>query len=261
MSSPAFTIVIPCFNEAENIAAVVEEALAVTEAAGTSVIVVDDGSSDATSEAARKVASDRLTVITHPSRSGKSAAIRTGALACRTLWFGTMDGDGQDDPADLLRMSGEVDLSTVGTVGLVGGWRKNRTDGDSRRIASRLANGLRKKMLHDDCPDTACGLKLMPRALFLAMPFYDSLHRYFPAWTKHFGYEGRWVPVTNRPRAAGTSKYSNIGRAAAGFFDLLGVKWLMKRTHIPSQELLFPPQSLSAPIGYGSDVQETARQA
>jgi hypothetical protein len=81
----------------------------------------------------------------------------------------------------------------------------------------------------------------MPRALFLAMPFYDSLHRYFPAWIKHFGYEGRWVPVTNRPRAAGSSKYSNIGRAAAGFFDLLGVKWLMKRTHIPSKELLFPP--------------------
>jgi dolichol-phosphate mannosyltransferase len=261
MSGPSFTIVIPCFNEAENIAAVVEEALAATESARAEIIVVDDGSADATSDAARSVVSDRLTVITHPSRAGKSAAIRTGALACRTLWFGTMDGDGQDDPADLLRMSREVDLSTVGAVGLIGGWRKNRTDGDSRKIASRLANGLRKKMLHDDCPDTACGLKLMPRALFLAMPFYDSLHRYFPAWTKHFGFEGRWVPVTNRPRAAGSSKYSNIGRAAAGFFDLLGVKWLMKRTHIPAKELLFPPQSLSAPANLVSSTQEAARQA
>jgi len=109
------------------------------------VIVVDDGSDDGTTEAARgQSASNRLTVITHPNRSGKSAALRTGAIAAQTIWVGTMDGDGQDDPADLVRMAQEVDLSTVGAIGLVGGVRQNRTDGSSRKTASRLANGLRR---------------------------------------------------------------------------------------------------------------------
>lgn len=242
MADATLSIIIPCFNEAENIGTVVAEAVEKTEGIGARILVVDDGSDDGTSEAARGVASNRVTVITHPNRAGKSAAIRTGALAATTVWIGTMDGDGQDDPADLVRMAGEIDLATVGAVGLVGGVRRNRTDGGSRKWASRLANNLRKSLLKDDCPDTACGLKIMPRDLFLAMPFYDSLHRYFPAWTKHFGFEARYVPVTNRPRQAGQSKYSNIGRAVAGFFDLMGVLWLMRRTHVPAPELLLRPK-------------------
>ncbi len=243
MPDATFTIVIPCFNEAESIAALIEETLGASERLAAPIIVVDDGSSDGTAEAAKAAASNRVSVIRHDNRAGKSAALRTGVLHTRTLWFGTMDGDGQDDPADLVRMAEEVDLGAIGQVGLIGGWRQNRTDGDSRKTASRLANGLRKRLLDDDCPDTACGLKLMPKPLFLAMPFYDSLHRYFPAWTKHFGYEARWVPVVNRPRQTGVSKYSNFGRAVAGFFDLMGVKWLMKRTHIPSRGQILPPET------------------
>ncbi|MEM6747661.1 MAG: glycosyltransferase family 2 protein [Pseudomonadota bacterium] len=243
MAGATFSIIIPCFNEVENIGAVVAEVLEKTEDLGAQVIVVDDGSDDGTSDAVRgQSPSERLKVITHPNRAGKSAALRTGALAAKGLWIGTMDGDGQDDPADLVRMTAEIDLGTVGSVGLVGGVRQNRTDGSSRKTASRLANGLRKRLLNDDCPDTACGLKVMPRDLFLAMPFFDALHRYFPAWVKHFGYDAAYVPVTNRPRQAGVSKYSNIGRAAAGFFDLMGVLWLMRRTHVPSQELLLRPE-------------------
>lgn len=242
MSRTTLSILIPCFNEAENIANVIAEALEKTEEIGAELIIIDDGSDDGTAEAARSVSSERLTVITHPNRAGKSAAIRTGALAAKTVWIGTMDGDGQDNPEDLVRMSEEIDLGGVGEVGLVGGVRQNRTDGGSRKWASRAANNLRKSLLKDDCPDTACGLKVMPRDLFLAMPFYDSLHRYFPAWNRHFGFEARYVPVTNRPRAAGESKYSNVGRAFAGFFDLMGVVWLMRRTHVPSPGLLLRPE-------------------
>jgi dolichol-phosphate mannosyltransferase len=242
MSGATLSIIIPCFNEAQNIAAVVGEAVEKTEGTGAQIIVVDDGSDDGTSDAARSVTSNRVKVITHPNRAGKSAAIRTGALSASTVWIATMDGDGQDDPADLVRMAEEVDLAQVERIGLVAGVRQNRTDGGSRKWASRFANKLRKSLLKDDCPDTACGLKVMPRDLFLAMPFYDSLHRYFPAWTKHFGFEARYVPVTNRPRAAGQSKYSNVGRAVAGFFDLMGVVWLMRRTHIPAPRLLLRPE-------------------
>lgn len=243
MAGATFSIIIPCFNEAENIGAVIAEVLEKTEDLGAHVIVVDDGSDDGTSDAARAQSdTDRLQVITHPSRAGKSAAVRTGALAAKGLWIGTMDGDGQDDPADLVRMTEEIDLGSVGSIGLVGGVRQNRTDGSSRKTASRLANGLRKRLLKDDCPDTACGLKVVPRDLFLAMPFFDALHRYLPAWVRHFGYDAAYVPVTNRPRQAGVSKYSNIGRAAAGFFDLMGVVWLMRRTHTPSPQLLLRPE-------------------
>ncbi|MEO1041605.1 MAG: glycosyltransferase family 2 protein [Pseudomonadota bacterium] len=243
MAGATFSIIIPCFNEVENIGAVIAEVLEKTEDVGAHVIVVDDGSDDGTAAAAGgQSQSGRLTVISHPNRAGKSAALRTGALAATSIWIGTMDGDGQDDPADLIRMAQEIDLGTVDRIGLVGGVRQNRTDGSSRKTASRLANGLRKRLLKDDCPDTACGLKVIPRDLFLAMPFFDALHRYLPAWVKHFGFDAVYVPVTNRPRQAGVSKYSNLGRALAGLFDLTGVVWLMRRTHVPAPELLLRPE-------------------
>lgn len=243
MADPRLTVVIPCFNEAETITAVVGEALEATEDLGAFLIVVDDGSDDGTTDRLRDAGfGARVQVITHPRRAGKSSALRSGFLAAPTLWVGTMDGDGQDNPADLVRMAGEIDLERVGAVGLVGGVRLNRTDGGSRKAASRLANRLRQWLLNDDCPDTACGLKMMPRDLFLAMPFFDALHRYFPAFARHLGFEARYVEVVNRARQAGRSKYSNIGRAAAGFFDLMGVLWLMRRTHVPGPELLLRPE-------------------
>lgn len=239
--APALTILIPVLNERDNIKDVLEEALTKTAEAGAEIIVIDDGSDDGTGDIVSEMSRSepRLRLIRHPQRAGKSAALRTGALATRSLWFATMDGDGQDDPKDVLAMAAEVDLSKVEKVGIVGGVRKQRTDGNSRKYASRFANGLRKRLLRDNCPDTACGLKLIPRDIFLALPFFDALHRYLPAWVQHFGYEARYVPVDNRPRMHGESKYSNIGRAAAGLVDLMGVMWLMRRTHYASAELLF----------------------
>lgn len=247
MAMPRLSIVIPAFEEAESIAAVVSEAIEVFDGALESfeIIVVDDGSADNTAGALTALAEGepRLRVIRHPSRAGKSAALRTGMIQARAIWVATMDGDGQDDPRSILDMTGAVDLTTVGDVGIVAGCRKNRTDGANRKLASRLANSLRRTLLNDDCPDTACGLKLVVRDVFLAMAFFDALHRYMPAMTRHLGYEVACVDVVNRPRAAGASKYTNFGRAIAGFFDLLGVIWLMRRTHTPGRELLLRPDT------------------
>lgn len=247
MSVPQLSVVIPAYEEAENIVAVVSEAFEVFQNTFESfeVIVVDDGSADDTAGALAALAAGepRLKVIRHERRAGKSAALRTGMIEARSIWVATMDGDGQDDPRSIVDMAGAVDLSSISDVGIVAGCRTNRTDGANRKFASRFANGLRRSLLNDDCPDTACGLKLVVRDLFLAMPFFDALHRYLPAWTRHLGYEVACVDVVNRPRAAGASKYTNIGRAAAGLFDLMGVIWLMRRTHTPGGSLLFRPET------------------
>lgn len=252
MTEPRLSVVIPAFNEAPNIEAVVREALDVLAptAPDLEILVIDDGSDDDTAGALAALSAEdpRVRVARHPRRSGKSAALRTGALAARGRWMATMDGDGQDDPRSIADMIDQVDLDQVGRVGLVAGVRRNRTDGGSRKYASRVANTLRRTLLNDDCPDTACGLKLIPRDLFLVLPFFDALHRYMPALVKHLGFETRLVAVDNRPRAAGASKYTNLGRAAAGFFDLLGVIWIMRRTHAPAPELLL---GASGPRGGG----------
>ncbi|MFW6413632.1 MAG: glycosyltransferase family 2 protein [Oceanicaulis sp.] len=242
MNTPQLSVVIPAYDEAQSIEAVVKEAIGVFESAFErfEIIVVDDGSSDDTAGALAALAAEdaRLRVIRHPNRSGKSAALRTGMMAARAVWAATMDGDGQDDPASVVDMAQAVDLSSVGEVGLVAGVRTNRTDGANRKFASRFANGLRRNLLNDDCPDTACGLKLIVRDLFLALPFFDSLHRYLPALSRHLGFGIVCVPVVNRARQAGSSKYTNLGRAAAGLFDLTGVIWLMRRTHVPAREFV-----------------------
>lgn len=237
----ALSIIIPIFNEKENIAGVIEEVIEkVTPLYELDLIIIDDGSDDQVSSLLEKKASiySELRWVIHPKRSGKSAGLRTGMLMAKNLWVGTMDGDGQDDPQNILNMVEQIDLSKVGKVGLVAGNRLGRNDGNNRKWASRFANGLRQKVLDDKCPDTACGLKLVARDLFLVMPFFDALHRYLPAFTNHLGFETINFPVTNRPRRSGQSKYSNVGRAIAGLFDLYGVVWLMRRTHSPGASLL-----------------------
>ncbi|WP_306252481.1 glycosyltransferase family 2 protein [Parvularcula sp. IMCC14364] len=238
MDKPEFTVLLPVLNEETAIEKLVREIFEkMSDDLDLRVVAINDGSDDRTPELLDQLAQEfeGLSIVHHPVRCGKSAALRTGANVARTIWVGTMDGDGQDDPADLLAMCREIDLTTVQETGLVGGVRRARTDGDSRKYASRFANGLRKSLLKDDCPDTACGLKVLPRRLFLSFPFFDALHRYLPAFTKHFGFETRYVTVENRPRDGGESKYTNFGRAVAGLFDLTGVIWLMRRTKTPGR--------------------------
>lgn len=246
---PPLSVIVPVCDEAGAIAPLLREVLEKIGAAyRVDVVVVDDGSRDGTDRIVADLAAQdsRVTLIRHAVRSGKSAALRTGAMAATALWMATIDGDGENDPADVVAMAAQIDAAQVGRVGLVAGIRRRRTAGLRRLIASRIGNGVRRLLLRDDCPDTACGLKVVPRPLFLAFPYFDSLHRYLPALTKRYGFETVHVSVDDRPRAAGQSKYTNIGRALVGIVDLLGVVWLLRRTSVGVNPV---PLSVRAPDG------------
>ncbi|MES1199756.1 MAG: glycosyltransferase [Pseudomonadota bacterium] len=240
--APEFSVVIAALNEAENIGAVIDEIPTVFDGAiRYEIIVVDDGSTDATADVVRDRAAKRPNVrlVQHSYRRGKSAALATGAAAGRGRFMLTMDADGQDDPKDALKLAQA--LQAAPTPSLAAGVRQRRLDGVSRLIATRLANGLRRSLLNDDCPDTGCGLKAFERELFLQFPVFEGLHRFLPALAKAHGRAIINVPVHHRERMHGESKYTNLGRAAVGIFDLLGVSWLISRTRPKNQ----PPPTMA----------------
>lgn len=239
------SVVIPALNEAGNIGRLVEETYAAVPADVLGeVIVVDDGSDDATaSEIKSLIDSGRhpgLRYLRHGARSGQSTAMRTGILAATQPVIATMDGDGQNDPRDIEKLLAR--LAPPGTKGpaLVGGVRVDRKAEGSKRYASKAANWIRDAVLKDECPDTGCGIKVYWREAFLRLPFFTSMHRYLPALFKTYGYEVAYQPVADRPRAAGISKYNNIGRALVGLYDLIGVTWLRRRTKVPLIEEEWP---------------------
>jgi dolichol-phosphate mannosyltransferase len=231
-------VVIPALNEAGNIGQLVAETYeTVPEAILAEVIVVDDGSTDATpAEVKAMIASGRyrgLKYIRHATKSGQSTAIRTGVLAATAPVIATMDGDGQNDPRDITRLLEK--LSPAGSPGpaLIGGVRTNRKAEGSKRFASIAANAIRKTLLNDGCPDTGCGIKVYWREAFLRLPWFASQHRYMPALFQTYGYEVGYEPVNDRARQAGVSNYKNWRRALVGLYDLIGVSWLRRRTVIP----------------------------
>ena len=231
------SIIIPAFNEEGNIGRLVRETFdAVPGAVIGEVIVVDDGSSDGTAGEIRalKKSFKKLRLIRHLVNSGQSASVRTGVIAARFGIIATMDGDGQNDPADIPALL--VKLGATGDPGkpaLVGGVRTKRRDTGSKRIASRAANWIRDAILKDECPDTGCGIKVFWREAFLMLPFFTSVHRYLPALFQTYGYKTAWQPVNDRPRISGISKYNNFNRALIGLYDLFGVTWLRRRTKVP----------------------------
>ncbi len=233
------SVVIPAFNEAGNIANLVRETYeSLDPDILAEVIVVDDFSADGTGEELRAIAAEfpTLRVIRHAETSGQSAALRTGITAASTNIIASMDGDGQNDPSDLSRL-----LERLGEPGgdgpaLVNGVRAKRIGTASIRWASRIANTIRDAVLRDDCPDTGCGIKVYWRDAFLRLPFFTSIHRYLPALFQSYGLKVDYVPVNDRPRLAGISKYSNFGRAMLGLYDLVGVSWLRRRTIVPGIE-------------------------
>ena len=232
------TVVIPALNEAGNIGRLVEETYVQVPAEMLAeVVVVDDCSEDGTgSEVKALIARGSmpgLRYLRHGERSGQSAAMRTGILAASSPVIATMDGDGQNDPADIARLVAR--LAAPGTKGpaLVGGIRTDRKAEGSKRIASRFANWLRDRVLKDDCPDTGCGIKVYWREAFLRLPYFTSMHRYLPALFITYGHEVAYEPVNDRARIAGKSKYTNLGRALVGIYDLVGVSWIRRRTKVP----------------------------
>jgi dolichol-phosphate mannosyltransferase len=230
------SIVVAVLNEAENIGPVCEELLAKLDALQPyEVVFVDDGSTDDTASRLQTQcrAHAQFRLLRHDRRCGKTAAVRTGIAAARGEWIATMDGDGQNDPADVAGML--LHAWQAGGAPLVAGVRTQRMDTTSKRFGSRFANRFRQALLADQCPDTGCGLKAFRREDFLRLPAFEGMHRFLPALFQMYGHPLLCQPVTDRARLTGQSKYSNFGRAMVGIGDLLGVLWLRSRTHVPGK--------------------------
>ncbi len=230
----ALSIVIPVFNERGNIGPLVQEVVQhLRGRVPFDIVCVDDQSDDDTRDVltALKAEVPELRVLVHQRRSGQSTAIRTGVKHALSPWIATLDGDGQNDPADIPKLLAARDEGDAQTR-LYAGWRVDRKDTASKRWASRWANGIRQRLLRDDTPDTGCGIKLFERAAFLDLPYFDHMHRYLPALMQRAGWKTVSVPVSHRPRGSGQSKYTNLGRALVGIKDLMGVSWLIQRSRI-----------------------------
>lgn len=231
MTSPQLSVVVPVFNEQDNVAPLVNEITAALRGvADFEIVYVDDHSRDGTSEALKELKAEvpELRVLRHVTQSGQSTAVRNGIKAARGAWIATLDGDGQNDPADIPKLLAARTAATPDTK-LFAGWRVNRQDSGSKRWASKWANAIRARMLRDDTPDTGCGIKLFEREAFLDLPYFDHMHRYLPALMQRAGWKTISVPVNHRHRTAGVSKYNNLNRALVGISDLRGVTWLIKR--------------------------------
>jgi len=229
---PEVSVVVPVFNEQDNIPPLLAEiAAALRGHADFEIVYVDDASKDDSLGVLKRAKAQfpELRVIRHVSQSGQSTAIRNGVKAARGTWIATLDGDGQNDPADIPKLIAMRNESPQ-AIKLFAGWRVNRKDSGSKRWASKWANAIRPRLLRDDTPDTGCGIKLFERAAFLDLPYFDHMHRYLPALMQRAGWQVRSVPVNHRSRSTGVSKYNNLNRALVGITDLRGVGWLIKRS-------------------------------
>jgi len=225
------SVVVPVKDEAENVA---QLALEILRAVGTEaeIIFVDDGSQDNTAEILKALKAEipSLRAIAHGRNIGQSRAVRTGVRAARGEIIATLDGDGQNDPADIPRLMHALqNAPAAARVGMVSGVRQHRKDGANKRYASGFANWFRNAMLHDGATDSGCGLKVFRRDAFLALPYFDNMHRFLIALMQREGYAVEYQPVEHRPRVHGNSKYKNLSRALVGFFDTFGVRWLQHR--------------------------------
>jgi dolichol-phosphate mannosyltransferase len=237
---PELSVVVPVFNERDNIPPLLAEiAAALRGRVDYEVVYVDDASSDDSLDVlkAERATHPELRIVRHLKQSGQSTAIRNGVRAARSPWIATLDGDGQNDPADIPKLL-EARKGANPKVKLFAAWRTNRRDSFNKRISSKIANGVRSRMLRDATPDTGCGLKLFERDTFLALPYFDHMHRYLPALVRRAGFESVSIPVGHRPRTRGVSKYGMLDRLWVGLADLRGVAWLMRRAKVTDTEEL-----------------------
>ncbi|GAP65915.1 glycosyl transferase family protein [Mizugakiibacter sediminis] len=237
---PELSVVVPVFNERDNIPPLLAEiAAALRGRIDFEIVYVDDCSKDDSLAVlkAEKAKYPELRVLRHLVQSGQSTAVWTGVRAARGAWIATLDGDGQNDPADIPKLLAARERAAP-EVKLFAGWRTTRRDSFNKRISSKIANAVRSRMLRDATPDTGCGLKLFERETFLALPYFDHMHRYLPALVKRAGFRSESVPVNHRPRTRGTSKYGMLDRLWVGLADLRGVAWLMRRAKVTRVEEL-----------------------
>ena len=227
------SVVIPVRNESGNVASLISEIDAALKHMTHEIVYVDDGSTDDTYSQliALQATFSQLKIVRHAKSCGQSTAVRTGVKAAQFNWVATLDGDGQNDPADIPKLMAAVKDG----IDLVGGNRRaSRRDTWIKRISSVIANTVRSKMLRDDTPDTGCGLKLFKRDVFLDLPYFDHMHRFLPALIKRRGGKIVSVPVAHRNREYGKSNYGTIDRLLVGLVDLFGVAWLQRRAKIPN---------------------------
>ncbi len=237
------SVLIPARDEAGNIGRLIGEIQAALESRYPyEVVLVDDGSSDDTGEVflrcSRELAVPAL-LIRHARSTGQTSALWTAARHAAGRFLITIDGDGQNDPADIPALIARA-LPMASSHGhfCVAGERRKRRDTRWKKIQSRIANAVRRRILDDGVADTGCGLKLLPRATWMALPDFDHMHRFVPALVKRIGGAIEVVPVNHRHRAAGVSKYTAWNRLWVGIVDLMGVRWLIRRTRLPAIERL-----------------------
>lgn len=231
---PDISVVVPVHNEQGAAAPLAREIAAAFQGRSYEMVFVDDASRDETLSELRALMAElpTLRVLSHATNAGQSRAVRTGVMAARAPIVVTLDGDGQNPPADAPLLA-DLLASSPATVGLVGGVRSKRQDSEAKRWASRWANRIRKKLLADDADDTGCGLKAFRRDVFLRLPYFDHIHRYLPALMIREGYQNLYLDVDHRHREVGQSKYTNWGRLMASVSDLMGVVWLKSRSRHP----------------------------
>jgi dolichol-phosphate mannosyltransferase len=231
------SVVVPVKNEADNVEPLVREIVAALSAnTEFEIVYVNDGSDDNTQQVLDRLKQEltMLRVIRHRSACGQSQAVTSGVRAARYEWIATLDGDGQNDPADIPALLAKLaDPAQAANLELLAGWRARRNDTFLRRLSSRVANGVRSRLLKDNTPDTGCGLKLFARETFLRLPNFDHVHRFLPALVMRGGGAVLSVPVHHRPRERGTSKYGVHNRLWVGIVDLFGVAWLQRRVRLP----------------------------
>jgi dolichol-phosphate mannosyltransferase len=232
------SIVVPVHNEAENISSLIEEIVdAMSQAEDYEIIYVDDGSNDDTASVLKQMQQQvkALRVILHRQSCGQSTAVHTGVKASIYPYIATLDGDGQNDPADIPRLYQVLieQRQVIGNLSMVAGWRNKRHDSAWRLFSSKVANAVRSSLLGDNTPDTGCGLKVFLKEEFLRLPYFDHMHRFLPALILRAGGQVISEPVSHRVRAHGYSKYGTLDRLAVGIVDILGVIWLQKRAKLP----------------------------
>jgi glycosyltransferase involved in cell wall biosynthesis len=232
--APDISVVVPVFDEEGAAPALAREIAAAFAGRNFEIVFVDDASRDGTRAALKALTAEipQLRVLSHRKNSGQSRAIRSGILAARGAILVTLDGDGQNDPADGPALVDAL-AAAPPELALVGGERVKRQDSQAKKIASRIGNGVRKRLLRDTANDTGCGLKAFRREAFLRLPYFDHIHRYLPALMIREGYRTEFRPVNHRHRQTGQSKYTNLGRLWASLSDLLGVMWLQSRARNP----------------------------
>lgn len=232
------SVVVPVKNEQENIIPLLEEIHAALEGKHEfEVIYVNDGSTDATPRILREAMArfPRLRVFEHVASCGQSTAVMTAVRNARGEWIATLDGDGQNDPADIPAMLAAAQApNQPANLQCIAGWRTQRKDTWIKKISSRIANGVRSRLLRDATPDTGCGLKLIPRTVYLQLPFFNHMHRFLPALIQRNGGATISVPVNHRPRVRGVSNYGLHNRLWVGIVDIFGVAWLQRRMKRPT---------------------------